>query len=151
RRPPLTAATFPYPTLFRSRRGQHARPQEPGRSGRDEPQGVCEDRRAGRQGQARSGQEGLEGKGRYGLTGPSDGATSRASGVIPEALSVSSNDHMSVDDQRSAFLSALGQVRSLEDLEALRDQWLGRKAGHLTLELKKLGKIADPAERKRTG
>lgn len=58
---------------------------------------------------------------------------------------------MSVDDQRSAFLSALGQVRSLEDLGALRDQWLGRKAGHLTLELKKLGKIADPAERKRTG
>jgi phenylalanyl-tRNA synthetase alpha chain len=58
---------------------------------------------------------------------------------------------MHLDDQRTQFQAALGAVRSLDDLEKLREQWLGRKSGTLTLQLKTLGAIADADERRRTG
>ena len=48
---------------------------------------------------------------------------------------------MTVDSQRSAFATALGAVGTLDELKALRDAWLGRKAGVLTGELKLLGKL----------
>lgn len=58
---------------------------------------------------------------------------------------------MAPDDQRSQFLAALGDVRSLDDLEKLREHWLGRKSGELTTQLKALGTLKDPAERKAAG
>src|SRR5688500_12181020 len=58
---------------------------------------------------------------------------------------------MTVDSQRTAFESALAAVRSLDDLEKLREHWLGRKGGELTKQLKTLGTLKDPAERKQAG
>lgn len=58
---------------------------------------------------------------------------------------------MTVDSQRTAFESALSAVRSLDDLEKLRERWLGRKGGELTAQLKTLGTLKDPAERKQAG
>jgi phenylalanyl-tRNA synthetase alpha chain len=58
---------------------------------------------------------------------------------------------MTVDSQRTAFESALSGVRSLDDLEKLRERWLGRKGGELTAQLKTLGTLNDPAERKQAG
>lgn len=55
------------------------------------------------------------------------------------------------DSPRAEFFQALAAVQSLEDLEKLRDAWLGRKSGRLTLDLKGLGKIADVQERKQAG
>jgi phenylalanyl-tRNA synthetase alpha chain len=56
----------------------------------------------------------------------------------------------STDSQRTAFFDALAAVRSLDDLEKLREHWLGRKGGALTTQLKTLGTL-DPAERKQAG
>ena len=36
---------------------------------------------------------------------------------------------MTVDSQRDAFDTALAAVRTLDDLEKLREHWLGRKGG----------------------
>ena len=58
---------------------------------------------------------------------------------------------MHIDEQRTLFRASLADVRSLDDLEKLREHWLGRKAGELTRQLKTLGTIADPAEKRRTG
>lgn len=58
---------------------------------------------------------------------------------------------MTVDSQREAFDRALAAVRSLDDLEKLREHWLGRKGGELTKQLKTLGTLKDPAERKQAG
>lgn len=55
------------------------------------------------------------------------------------------------DSPRAEFFQALAAVQSLEDLEKLREAWLGRKSGRLTLDLKGLGKIADVGERKQAG
>src|SRR5688500_18633438 len=58
---------------------------------------------------------------------------------------------MDVDEQRSQFQTALAAVRSLEDLEKLREHWLGRKSGVLTIALKNLGQITDLDERRSAG
>ena len=58
---------------------------------------------------------------------------------------------MSLDAQRNEFQAALSAVRSLDAVEKLREHWLGRKAGVLTLQLKTLGTIKDAAERRQTG
>ena len=55
------------------------------------------------------------------------------------------------DSPRAEFLLALAAVNTLDDLEKLREAWLGRKAGRLTLDLKGLGRIADVEERKQAG
>lgn len=55
------------------------------------------------------------------------------------------------DSPRAEFQLALAAVHSLDDLEKLREAWLGRKSGRLTLDLKGLGKIADVEERKQAG
>lgn len=58
---------------------------------------------------------------------------------------------MTPDSHRSEFETALAAVRSLADLEKLREAWLGRKSGILTEQLKTLGRITDADERRRTG
>jgi phenylalanyl-tRNA synthetase alpha chain len=58
---------------------------------------------------------------------------------------------MTPDAHRSEFETALAAVRSLADLEKLREVWLGRKSGILTEQLKTLGRISDIEERRRTG
>lgn len=58
---------------------------------------------------------------------------------------------MDIDEQRSQFEAGLAAARSLDDLEKLREHWLGRKSGEITRQLKALGTMKDPAERKGAG
>ncbi|HEX6323917.1 MAG TPA: phenylalanine--tRNA ligase subunit alpha [Vicinamibacterales bacterium] len=58
---------------------------------------------------------------------------------------------MNPDEQRSQFQASLAGVRSLDDLEKLREHWLGRKGGELTKQLKTLGTLKDADERRRAG
>ncbi len=51
---------------------------------------------------------------------------------------------------RSEFAAELAAVNTEADANALRDRWVGRKAGLITAEMKTLGKLA-PAERKAAG
>ncbi|MEX2270540.1 MAG: phenylalanine--tRNA ligase subunit alpha [Vicinamibacterales bacterium] len=57
---------------------------------------------------------------------------------------------MPLDDQRTEFQAALSAVRTLDDLKKLRDQWLGRKSGELTRQLKTLATLP-PDERSAAG